>query len=93
MPKENKKPVNMRFFLPTIKALKHLGDSGTSDEIKDYLIEEEKISEKELEEKFKSGVTKIDNRFTWAKTYLRKAGFIKILENNLAHEASCVKII
>ena len=83
MPKEIKKPVNMRFFLPTIKALKHLGDSGTSDEIKDYLIEEEKISEKELEEKFKSGVTKIDNRFTWAKTYLKEAGFIKILENNL----------
>lgn len=83
MPKENKKPVNMRFFLPTIKALKYLGDSGTSDEIKDYLIDDGNISEKELEEKFKSGVTKIDNRFTWAKIYLREAGFIKILENNL----------
>jgi len=78
-----KKPVNMRFFLPTIKALKHLGDSGTSDEIKDYLIEDQKISENELEEKFKNGVAKIDNQFTWAKTYLKEAGFIKILENKL----------
>ena len=83
MAEANKKPVNMRFFLPTIKALKQLGDSGTSEEIKDYLIEELNLSENELEEKFKSGIAKIDNQFTWAKTYLREANFIKILENNL----------
>lgn len=81
MPK--RKPVNMRFFLPIIEALKSLGESGTNAEIKDFLIETQKLKESELEEKLKNGILRIDNQITWAKIYLRDAGFIETTDKNI----------
>lgn len=73
----------MRFFLPIIEALKSLGESGTNAEIKDFLIETQKLKESELEEKLKNGILRIDNQITWAKIYLRDAGFIETTDKNI----------
>ena len=75
--------MHVKFFLPIISALKKLGGSGTITEIKDTLIEILKIPEEKLEEKYKSGVSKIDNQINWSKVYLTRGGLIDISDQNI----------
>ncbi len=72
-----KLPTNLKFFLPILNEIKTLGGSGNASEIKDAVYESQNITEEELSEKFKSGVSKIDNRFAWGKVYLVKAGLME----------------
>lgn len=71
---KNDLPMHVKFFLPIMSALKKLGGSGTITEVKDTLIEILNIPEEKLEEKYKSGVSKIDNQISWNKIYLTRAG-------------------
>lgn len=75
--------MHVKFFLPIISALKKLGGSGTITEIKDTLIEILNIPEEKLEEKYKSGVSKIDNQINWSKVYLTRGGLIDISDQNI----------
>lgn len=60
-------PMHVQFFLPILESLQGLGGSASPSELKDALIEMMDISEGELEEKLKSGVTRIDNQISWNK--------------------------
>ena len=76
-------PMHVMFFLPIIEALRKLGGSGSFAEIKDALIDMYNIPEKKLEEKFKSGVSKIDNQINWSKVYLTRADIIDTSDENV----------
>ncbi len=73
---ENKGPKFIRFFNPILKVLNDLGGSGNSGEVKDLVIEKMEISESELEEKLKSGASRIKNQIAWARIYLVKSGLL-----------------
>ncbi len=73
MMNEKKGPKFIRFFDPILKILKELGGSGNSGEVKDLVIEKMNIPEAELEEKLKSGASRIRNQIAWARIYLVKA--------------------
>ncbi|MBC7749535.1 MAG: Mrr restriction system protein, partial [Methylotenera sp.] len=68
-------------LIPTLKALKQLGGSGSINEINEKVYEIEKYDEKTLETPHdESGVqTKVEYRLAWARTYLKKYG---LLENS-----------
>ena len=68
-----KGPQFLRFFKPLIDVLKELGGSGNSSEVTDLVVEKMNIPESELEEKLKSGTSRIKNQIAWARNYLVKA--------------------
>lgn len=80
---KNDLPMHVKFFLPIMSTLKKLGGSGTISEVKDTLIEILNIPEEKLEEKYKSGVSKIDNQIHWSKVYLTRAGLINTSDQNI----------
>ena len=73
---KNKGPKFIRFFDPILKVLKELGGSGNSREVKDLVIERMNIPESELEEKLKSGASRVRNQIAWARIYLVKSGLL-----------------
>lgn len=73
---EQKGPKFIRFFNPILDVLNELGGSGNSAEVKDLVIEKMNIPESELEEKLKSGASRIRNQIAWARIYLVKAGLL-----------------
>lgn len=73
---ENKGPKFIRFFDPILKVLNELGGSGNSGEVKDLVIEKMDIPESELEEKLKSGASRVKNQIAWARIYLVKSGLL-----------------
>lgn len=73
---EKKGPKFIRFFNPILKVLKELGGSGNSGEVKDLVIEKMNIPEAELEEKLKSGASRVRNQIAWARIYLVKSGLL-----------------
>ncbi|WP_375562497.1 restriction endonuclease [Bernardetia sp. OM2101] len=85
-----------KFIIPTLKALKKLGGSGSIDEINEtvYLLAE--LSEEILEVQHdENGVqSEVDYRLAWARTYLKKYGVIEnssrgvwsLIDNELAPE-------
>ena len=65
---------------PLLKALRHLGGSGSIDEIYEKVAELEDIEEKILSVPHnpeKSNQTEVAYRLAWARTYLRKYGFLE----------------
>lgn len=76
-------PMHVQFFLPLIAALKQLGGSGNSTEIKDTLVEMLNITEAELEDKLKNGRSRMDNQLCWSKIYLTRANLVEGSERNL----------
>lgn len=76
MKKTESLPMHVQLFLPILEALRELGGSATPSELKDKLIESLDISEEELEEKYRSGVSKIDNQISWSKVYLVRSGLL-----------------
>ncbi len=72
----NKGPKFIRFFNPILNVLNELGGSGNSGEVKDLVIEKMGIPESELEEKLKSGASRIRNQIAWARIYLVKSGLL-----------------
>lgn len=69
-------PAHVQFFLPIIKALRKLGGSASPSELKDTLVGMLEISEEELQEILKSGVSRIDNQIVWSKIYLVREGLL-----------------
>jgi restriction system protein len=67
---------------PLIAALRHLGGSGSVDEIYDKVVELENIPEDilaQMHDPEKSNQTEVGYRLAWARTYLKKYG---LLENS-----------
>ncbi len=74
MSKKTKGPEFLRFFHPLVEVLKELGGSGNSSEVTDLVVERMNISEYDLEQKLKSGASRIKNQIAWARNYLVRAG-------------------
>ena len=69
-----------QLMLPLMKALVNLGGSGSIDEIYEAVVELEKFDEDSLavlHNPDKSSQTEIGYRLAWARTYLKKAGFLE----------------
>lgn len=69
-----------QLMLPLMKALVNLGGSGSIDEIFEAVVELEKFDEETLailHNPEKSSQTEIGYRLAWARTYLKKAGFLE----------------
>ena len=67
-------------ILPLMKALLNLGGSGSIDEIYEEVVELEKFDEKTLavlHNPEKSSQTEVGYRLAWARTYLKKAGYLE----------------
>jgi restriction system protein len=65
------KPMHLRFWIPTIEALKELSASGKAAEVADLVVEKLNISEEELNETLQNGTSKI-----WARFFLVKLGYL-----------------
>lgn len=77
----DKVPTYDKMLIPTVKALKNLGGSGSIDEINEEVYKVAGYDEEILEIPHdENGVqTKVEYRLAWARTYLKKFG---ILENS-----------
>ncbi|MCP5162094.1 MAG: restriction endonuclease [Hahellaceae bacterium] len=69
-----------QLMLPLMKALVNLGGSGSISEIYEAVVELEKFDEEALtvlHSPDKSNQTEIGYRLAWARTYLKKAGYLE----------------
>lgn len=76
----NKMPTFDDLMNPLLNSLVALGGSGSIDEIYDKVIEIEQISEdisSVLHSPDKSNITEVAYRLAWARTYLKKNGFLE----------------
>lgn len=76
----NKMPTFDALMNPLLNALFALGGSGSIDEIYDKVIEIEQVSEEissVLHSPDKSNITEVAYRLAWARTYLKKYGFLE----------------
>ncbi|MDP1624470.1 MAG: winged helix-turn-helix domain-containing protein, partial [bacterium] len=65
---------------PVVQALKNLGGSGTIEEINNKVAEIENIPSEQLEvlhNPDKGGITEIEYRISWARTWLKQYGVIE----------------
>ncbi len=73
-------PTYDQLMQPLLNALRDLGGSGSIDEIYEKVVELEKFDEETLDvlhNPEKSGHTEIEYRLGWARTYLKKAGYLE----------------
>ncbi|MDY4377996.1 restriction endonuclease [Pectobacterium brasiliense] len=69
-----------QLMVPLMKALVNLGGSGSIDEIYETVVDIEKFDEETLatlHNPEKSSQTEIGYRLAWARTYLKKAGYLE----------------
>ncbi len=76
-------PAHVQFFLPIVEALRKLGGSASPSELKDTLVEMLQITEEELQEILKNGVSRVDNQVTWSKVYLVREGLLDVSDPNV----------
>ena len=70
-------PTYDKLIYSTIKALKHLGGSGTNDEIFDAVISVESFPPEIVDIKHKDGrLSLLEYRLAWARTYMKKVDAI-----------------
>lgn len=69
---KSKGPAFLVYMNPILEVLKELGGSGNSSEIQDLVIEKLNIPDEKLEEKLKSGASRVKNQIAWARIYLVK---------------------
>jgi len=69
-------PQFFRFIKPIVEALKDLGGSGKASEVTDRVVEKMSITEEELSQTIKSGISRIKNQIGWARFVLVKAGYL-----------------
>lgn len=75
--KKSSKASFLRWFAPLIQALRDLGGSGTPAEARAKIIENEQLSEDEINEtRGKNNVNKFENEVAFARNYLVNAGYI-----------------
>ena len=73
-------PSHKEFFNPALKALRHLGGSGTIQEIDDEAAKVMNLTDEQLERlhnPVKSGATAVAYRLGWARTYLKRVGLLE----------------
>lgn len=73
-------PTYDRLMNPLLKALHQLGGSASVDEMYEEVIEQEGYPEEVtsvLQNPENSSQSKIAYRLAWARTYLKKAGFLE----------------
>lgn len=63
-------------IVPTHQAIKNLGGSGTISEISENIIEQLLLSEEDIDDIHRGSTTKLEYRSAWARTYLKRAGYI-----------------
>jgi len=76
-------PKYVRFFWPVIRALQELGGSGTPGEVIQIIAREERISEKEQQERLKSGKLKLNVQVAFARQFLVWGGFLESSERGV----------
>ena len=69
-------PQFFRFINPIVEVLKDLGGSGNASEVTDAVIEKMEITEEELSQTIKSGISRIKNQIGWARFLLVKIGYL-----------------
>lgn len=75
--KKSSKVAFLRWFAPLIQALRDLGGSGTPAEARAKIIENEQLSEDEINQtRGKNNVNKFENEVAFARNYLVNAGYI-----------------
>lgn len=75
--KKPSKAAFLRWFAPLIQALRDLGGSGTPAEARAKIIENEQLSEDEINEtRGRNNVNKFENEVAFARNYLVNAGYI-----------------
>lgn len=75
--KKSSKAAFLRWFAPLIQALRDLGGSGTPAEARAKIIENEQLSEDEINQtRGKNNVKKFENEVAFARNYLVNAGYI-----------------
>lgn len=75
--KQSSKAAFLRWFAPLIQALRDLGGSGTPAEARAKIIENEQLSEDEINQtRGKNNVNKFENEVAFARNYLVNAGYI-----------------
>ncbi len=74
---EQSKASFLKWFKPVIQALRDLGGSATPAETRKRIIENEKLTKKEINEtRGKNKVNKFENEVAFARSYLVKGGYI-----------------
>ncbi len=73
----------MRFFNPILETLRELGGSGRASEVNDKIIQKLKIPDEVLDEKLKSGASRIANQIAWARIYLVKKNYLDASERGV----------
>lgn len=74
----------IKWFSPLLQALKDLGGRATPAEAINHIIDNESISESEINKILeKSGQNKLDNQIRWARQYLVWAGYIDGSEHGI----------
>lgn len=75
--KKASKAAFLRWFKPLIQALRDLGGSATPDDARKKIIENEKLSDEEVNAtRGKNNVNKFENEVAFARNYLVSAGYI-----------------
>lgn len=75
--KKSSKAAFLRWFAPLIQVLRDLGGSGTPAEARAKIIENEQLSEDEINQtRGKNNVNKFENEVAFARNYLVNAGYI-----------------
>lgn len=75
--KKSSKATFLRWFKPLIRALRDLGGSATPNEARKKIIENEKLSEEEVNvTRGKNNVNKFENEVAFVRNYLVSAGYI-----------------
>lgn len=75
--KKSSKAAFLSWFAPLIQALRDLGGSGTPAEARAKIIENEQLSEDEINQtRGKNNVNKFENEVAFARNYLVNAGYI-----------------
>jgi len=73
---KTKGPQFIRFLKPIIEILRESGDSGTSSEVSDKVIERLNIPDDEQSVILKSGQSRVYNQVHWARMYLVYGGIL-----------------
>lgn len=75
--RKSSKAAFLRWFAPLIQALRDMGGSGTPAEARAKIVENEQLSEDEINEtRGKNNVNKFENEVAFARNYLVNAGYI-----------------
>jgi restriction system protein len=69
-------PKFIRFFWPTLAAVRELGGAAKAREVVDLVVELAEVDDDERAEVLKSGGLRVDNQIQWARQYLVWAGLL-----------------